>query len=149
FDTPVPVPTGAKAERAPTEHLDAGQLRLAWAHGGSPGGYKVQGLMGLYWTAPYLHDGGVAVGDDPDTQLGVSGTILKGVRPDPANSLRALVDRDLRKRVIAANKESQSLGAVHVQGIGHEFWVDQGAGFTAEEQAALLKYLLSISPAPG
>jgi hypothetical protein len=32
------------------------------AHRGSNGGYKVPSLVGLYWSEPYLHDGGVAVG---------------------------------------------------------------------------------------
>jgi hypothetical protein len=75
FDTPVPVPPGSRTENVPTDHLDPEQIKLAWAHGGSPGGYKVQGLMGLFWTAPYLHDGGVTVGPNPATDLGVSGTL--------------------------------------------------------------------------
>src|SRR5262249_8860502 len=62
--------------------------------------------------------------------LGVVGTLMWGVRPDPANSLRALVDRRLREKVSAANRGSDVLRAVHVAGIGHEFWVDEQAGFS-------------------
>jgi hypothetical protein len=144
FDTPVPIPKGAKILEVPTAHLDPKQIKLAYAHGNSPGGYKVKGLIGLYWTAPYLHDGGVAVGPDANTQLGLTGTLLKGIAPDPANSLRALLDRDLRNKVIAANKASQRLQDVHVQGIGHAYWVDSAAGFSKSDQEALIRYLLSL-----
>jgi hypothetical protein len=36
-------------------------------------------------------DGAVAVGLDVETQVGLPGTLLERVCPDPANSLRALV----------------------------------------------------------
>lgn len=110
---------------------------------GTPGGYKVPGLAGLAWTAPYLHDGGVAVGPAPERRPGVAATLKQGVRPDPAESLRALLDRGIRKRVVSANRASSSLRAAHVDGSGHSFWVDQAAGFSPEEQAALIEYLLS------
>ena len=83
FDTPVPVPAGAKVLKVPVEGLDPGQIELAWARGDSPGGYKVPSLIGLYWTAPYLHDGGVAVGPDEEKQLGAAGTLMRGVPPRP------------------------------------------------------------------
>jgi hypothetical protein len=146
FDTPVPVPQGARILRVPTSHLDPGQIQTSYAHGGSSGGYKVPSLIGLYRSAPYLHDGGVAVGADPDTQLGIPGTLGKGVMPDPANSLRALIDRDLRRKVVAANRASKALQTVHVQGTGHEFWVDPAAGFTPNEQEALIRFLLAYHP---
>lgn len=146
-DTPVPIPANARVLRVPTDHLDPEQIKLAFAHGDSPGGYKVKGLIGLYWSAPYLHDGGVAVGPDDRTQLGVAGTLLKGVPPDPVNSLRALVDRQLRERVLAANRQSPALRDAHVTGAGHEFWVDGEAGFTRGEQDALIHYLLTLVPA--
>ncbi|WP_243633376.1 electron transport protein [Paenibacillus xerothermodurans] len=142
-DTPVPVPPGAKVLQVPTAHLDPAQIKLAYAHGDSPGGYKVKGLLGLRWTAPYLHDGGVAAGSDP-SQLGIPGTLAKGILPDPANSLKALVDRDLRRNVVDANKREPELARVHAAGIGHEYWVDQSAGFTKSEQDALIQYLLSL-----
>jgi hypothetical protein len=143
-DTPVPIPKGAKIVPIPTDHLDPEQLKMAFAHGDSLGGYKVKGLIGLNWSAPYLHDGGVAVGPNDQTQLGIPGTILKGIEPDPFNSLKALVDRHLRSKVIAANQSSKDLQDVHVKGIGHPFWIDQQAGFTKEEQEALIQYLLSL-----
>lgn len=146
FDTLVPVPSGARVEEIPTDGLDPEQIKLAWAHGGSAGGYKVQGLMGLVWTAPYLHDGGVSVGPNLATDLGVSGTLLKGIQPDPANSLRALLDRDLRSMVIAANRASPLLQTTKVEGTGHPFWVDSAAGFTKDQQDALIKYLLFFGP---
>lgn len=144
FDTPVPLPENATPLKVPTQHLDREQIKLAFAHGDSQGGYKVPSLIGLYWTAPYLHDGGVAVGPDPATQLGIQGTLMKGIYPDPANSLRALVDKELRQKVIAANKSSKDLQFTHVSGIGHEYWVDSTTQFTKEEQEALIKYLLSV-----
>jgi hypothetical protein len=145
-DTPVPVPEGAKTLRVPTNHLDPEQVKLSFAHGDSAGGYKVKSLIGLYWTAPYLHDGGVAVGLKQDSQLGMAGTLMKGVMPDPENSLKALIDKELREKVISANQASKELQEAHVQGIGHEYWVDKTNGFTATEQGALIKYLLTLQP---
>jgi hypothetical protein len=53
------------------------------------GGYKVQNLIGLYLSAPYLHDGGVAAGLEAfkhdangnfiianSEQLGMAGTLI-------------------------------------------------------------------------
>jgi len=145
FDTPVPIPPGAKVLSVP-ETADPEQVKLAFAHGDSPGGYKVPSLVGLYWTAPYLHDGGVAAGSDVEARLGIPGTIQSGVPADPAESLRALVDRDLRHRVVAAN-EAGGLGSARVTGRGHEFWVDAEAGFDRSEQDGLIHYLLSYQPA--
>ena|GEM_PF-4336008 len=39
-------------------------------------------------TAPYLHDGGVAMGKD--LELGIPGTLLQGMELDPTESLRSL-----------------------------------------------------------
>jgi hypothetical protein len=141
-DTPVPIPEGAKVLKVPTKQLDPEQIKLGFAQGDSQGGYKVTGLLGLYWTAPYLHDGGVAVGPDPNTQLGIPGTLMKGIEPDPVNSLRALIDKKLREKVITANHSVKELKEVHVQGIGHDYWVDSSTGFSREDQDALIKYLL-------
>ena len=109
----------------------------------SGGGYKVKGLIGLRWSAPYLHDGGVAVGPKL-TQTGVSQTLMKGIHPDPYNSLKALIDRKLRLQVIEANRKDSRLRDTHVTGQGHEFWVDESSGFTQEQQDALVKYLLQL-----
>lgn len=80
--------------------------------------------MGLYWSAPYLHDGGVAVGRNVDMQIGLPGTLEKNIMPDPINSLMALVDRNLRSRVVEANESSPDLRRMNVQGTGHNYWVD-------------------------
>jgi hypothetical protein len=142
-DTPVPIPKNAKVLKVPTDHLDKEQIRLAFAHGNSPGGYKVPSLIGLYWTAPYLHDGGVAVGRNGE--LGMSGTVLKGIVPDPRNSLRALMDRKLREQVVNANISNKQLQDVHVSGEGHRYWIDEASGFTKEEQEAVIDYLFSVT----
>ncbi len=87
FDTPVPLPSHPKSLAVPTDGLDPKQVDLAWAHNGSGGGYKVPSLVGLFWTAPYLHDGGVAVGKNPSQALGIPGTVEVNQMPDPFNSL--------------------------------------------------------------
>ena len=144
FDTAVPLPANPAKLVVPTGMLDAEQIDLAWAHHGSRGGYKVPALDGLYWSAPYLHDGGVAVGRNVQTDVGLPGTVEKNEKPDPVNSLRALVDRELRGRVVAANAASAELRRMNVTGAGHNFWVDGQAGFSGEEQQALIVYLLSV-----
>ena len=146
FDTAVPLPAHPQQLPVPTAMLDPHQVDLAWAHHGSEGGYKVPSLVGLAWSAPYLHDGGVAVGKDADRDLGLPGTVKKNTMPDPANSLRALIDRDMRARVVAANEASAELRRMNVQGIGHNYWVDAKAGFSTEQQRALILFLLSYEP---
>lgn len=148
FDTPVPLPPNPKVLPVPTDGIDPQQIRIAYAYGGTDGGYKVPSLIGLYWTAPYLHDGAIAVGSDLDNQLGLPGTLLRGIRPDPINSLKALFDHDLRSRVIVANQRVKDLQTVHVQGIGHEYWVDGSRGFSRDDQDALAHYLLTVSGDP-
>lgn len=143
LDTPVPLPPSPRVVTVPMD-VDPGQIGLAWALGDSEGGYKIPSLFGLYWSTPYLHDGGVAVGKDEAAEVGLPGTILRGVQPDPENSLRALLDRDLRGRVVASNLASRDLQRVHVKGIGHEYWVDSQAGFSAADQRALIRYLLTL-----
>jgi hypothetical protein len=144
LDTPVPVPPGTPAQEVPVTPEQREQVRLGFAEDRA-GGYKVKGLIGLAVTAPYLHDGGVAVGPDPDRHLGLAGTLYTGIRSDPRNSLRALVDRELRARVIAANEASPAAQASRTSGAGHEFYVDEAAGFAREQQDALIDYLLSLS----
>jgi hypothetical protein len=143
-DTPVPVPKDAKVLNVPVDKIDPEQQKLAFAHGDSPGGYKVPSLIGLHWSAPYLHDGGVAAGLDIKNELGVTRTLMEGIQPDPKNSLRALVDKKIREKVIKANKANKQLQQVHVSGEGHEFWVDSSTGFSKKEQDALIDYLLSL-----
>ncbi|MBE3570581.1 MAG: electron transport protein [Bacillales bacterium] len=135
----VPIRQNARVLKAPMDSVDEQQLRLGFAHDGK-GGYKTPSLIGLYWQAPYLHDGGVAVGYEHN--YGLTGTLLKGKPVDPYRSIIALVDRKERQKVIAANFP---LHSVHITGDGHSFWVDQESGFTKNEQKALAKYLLSLN----
>jgi hypothetical protein len=72
--------------------------------------------------------------------------VEKNIAPDPLNSLKALVDRELRSRVVAANAASPALRRMNVQGIGHNYWVDRQSGFTDREQQELLLYLLTFEP---
>lgn len=143
FDTPVPVPPDAKVLQVPTGHLDPEQVALAMGWVGQ-GGYKVKDLVAVRLHAPYLHDGGVAVGPDLQTQVGVANSIMQGIPADPANSLRALIDRKLRARVLAANRRAGILSGSYVRGQGHPFYVDQEAGFSQRDQDALIEYLLSL-----
>jgi hypothetical protein len=145
FDTPVPLPVHPRTVPVPTGNLDPEQVRLGWAHDGSTGGYKTPALVGLAWSAPYLHDGGVAVGKDL-RQLGLPQTVEQNVLPDSANSLLALIDRLLRSQVVAANEASPALRRMNVQGIGHDYWIDRESGFTHVDQLAAIEYLLTYEP---
>ncbi|WP_375461921.1 cytochrome C oxidase Cbb3 [uncultured Enterovirga sp.] len=150
-DTPAPVPDEPRLLPVPVP--DEGQLKLGWGHNRTGGGYKVMHLQGLRWSAPYLHDGGVAVGPDPERRAGMAETTMAGIAPDPANSLRALVDRSWRARVTAANRTSATVQLARVTGEGHAYWVDAQAGFSEEDRDALVAFLLSIDgplpePAP-
>jgi hypothetical protein len=142
FDTPLPLPKNPRPISVPVAGFPEDRFN-AWAHGPSRGGYKVPSLLGLARSAPYLHDGGVAVAADPSA-VGVRATRGRGVAADPVNSLRALLDRSLRAQVIAANTVDASLGAMNIRGVGHAFWVDGEAGYRAEEQLALIDFLLAL-----
>lgn len=142
-NTPVPLPSDAKVVKIPLDGIDPKQIELGFGHHQSGGGYKVKGLIGLRWSAPYLHDGGVAVGPELG-QIGVAESVMKGIQPDPYNSLKALIDRKLRMQVIEANRKDARLRDTHITGQGHEYWVDESSGFTKEEQDALVKYLLQL-----
>ncbi len=129
-DTPFPLPADPKLVNLPIPGERLPQVLLAWGQGGTEGGYKVPNLVGLAWTAPYLHDSGVAVGRKAETELGIPGTLDKGNAPDAANSLRALVDRQIRAHVVAANAASEKARTARVTGRGHDYWVDGEAGFS-------------------
>ncbi|MCI3920334.1 electron transport protein [Paenibacillus sp. TRM 82003] len=144
WDTPVPLPDRPRTYVVPEEPMERSQIELSLAHGGTKGGYKVPSLVGLYWSAPYLHDGGVAVGADAASQLGIPGTLYKGIPADPKESLRGLVDRKLRERVVQANHDNEGLRSMNIEGVGHTYWVDEEAGFTKEEQEALIRYVLTV-----
>lgn len=70
---------------------------------------------------------------------------MAGVPPDPANSLRALLDRDLRAQVVAANRGSREARISRNSGEGHAFYVDSHAGFARADQDALIAFLLSLT----
>ncbi|MBE0596789.1 MAG: cytochrome C oxidase Cbb3 [Desulfuromonadales bacterium] len=147
WDTPVPLPDSPQVV---TVTVNAPREEILLAHAADPtgqGGFKVKGLLGLYWSPPYLHDSSIAVGPDAGTDLGLPGTFARGVLPDPANSLAALLDRQLRRRLIRLYEEDWELQAAKVTGTGHEFWVDAQAGFSTREQQSLIHYLLTL-PAP-
>lgn len=107
-----PVPPDSPVLSVPTDITPQKAIGLAFTMNNPAGGYKVPSLIGLYVTAPYLHDGGVAAGlealkqDDTSDrftvanseQLGMAGTLLQNIQPDPGASLRVLLDRNLRRR---------------------------------------------------
>ena len=160
FNTPIPVPVDAEVLDVPTEGITAGPTTLP--NGLVPdGGYRTTSLRGLYLSAPYLHDGGVAVragtlklhnsGEftiiDP-SGLGLTGTLSINKPADSASSLRALLDRQLREQVVQANKANPGLVSSNLDGIGHDFYVDAAAGFTPAEQTDLVNFLLALDDAP-
>ena len=160
FDTPVPIPANAQVLDLPTEGISDSPTTLP--KGILPdGGYKTTSLRGLYFSAPYLHDGGVAVRAgslqiasdssftvvDP-TGLGLTGTLSQSLLADPASSLRALVDRNLRALVITANKAYPALVRSNLDGTGHDFYVDTQAGFTPQQQTDLINFLLALDDNP-
>jgi hypothetical protein len=163
FDTSVPVSANAKVLDVPTEGISDTPKTLP--KGILPnGGYKTTTLRGLYFSAPYLHDGGVAVREgslkafrdgrfqvvDP-SGLGLTGTLSQGLPADPASSLRALLDRELREKVVKANKLNPALSPErsNLDGTGHEFYVDHQARFSPQEQTDLVNFLLALDNDPG
>ncbi|MBF2073275.1 MAG: hypothetical protein IGS50_05860 [Synechococcales cyanobacterium C42_A2020_086] len=160
-NVPVPLPPDPPVLAVPTDITPEEDIQLAYALSDPAGGYKVIKLIGTYLHAPYLHDGGVAASEaalqpdetgwyriaDPD-QIGMVGTLMRGIKPDAAASLRLLVDRDLRQPMIAANKANSDLQRSHVSGEGHEYWVDQKAGFQPQDQTDLVNFLLSLDDDP-
>jgi hypothetical protein len=121
----------------------------------------VQHLIGLYLSAPYLHDGSVAASAEAIQQdnngrftiskpneLGMVGTWMGGIAPDAEASLRVLLGRNLRSAMVAANRATADLQRANVDGSGHEYSVDEKAGFTTNDQTDLIKFLLSIDDDP-
>ncbi|MEA5626328.1 hypothetical protein [Nostoc sp. UHCC 0251] len=162
FNTPVPIPAKAEILDLPTQGISDSPTTLP--KGILPkGGYKTTSLRGLYLSAPYLHDGGVAIRAGSlkvdsngngitvvnKTGLGLSGTLSLGIPADPANSLRALVDRDLRAKVVKANKANPALVRSNLDGTGHYFYVDRQAGFNSKQQTDLINFLLALDDNPG
>jgi hypothetical protein len=155
LDTPVPIPTNATVLDVPTAGIanQPNQLPIGVLPNG---GYKTPSLLGLYLTAPYLHDGGVAVRNgalavadngnyqvvDP-TGLGLSGTLSQGILPDAASSLRALIDRNLRSKVVMANRSNPALQISNLDGSGHDFYVEG-----VQRQQDLINFLLALDDKP-
>lgn len=142
-NTPIPLPAHPEKISLKLTDEQKKSLMLSWAFGNSKGGYKTPSLYAVYYTAPYLHDGGVAVG--ARQEMGVPNTLMKGIKADPFNSLQALVDSNIRKKVMEENRSSSYTSGAHVTGEGHQFWVDSTTGFTEEQQKALIYYLLKFS----
>ncbi|NJL23107.1 MAG: hypothetical protein HC895_23445 [Leptolyngbyaceae cyanobacterium SM1_3_5] len=145
----------------PTDITPQKFQQLAYAQGDKSGGYKVPSLIGLAVTAPYLHDGGVSATASAiapadrgryqvvnESQIGAAGTSLQFIPPDPAASLRVLVDRNLRKKAIAANRANRDLQTSNIDGSGHNYWVDRRSGYSSADQTALIEFLLSLDDDP-
>jgi hypothetical protein len=161
FDTPVPIPPDAQVLDIPTQGISETSTTLP--QGILPnGGYKTTSLRGLYLSAPYLHDGGVAVRSGSlkvawngsfrvvdSSGLGLSATLSAGLSADAASSLRALVDRELRALVIRSNQDNPALVSSNLDGTGHEFYADKQAGFTPRQQTDLINFLLALDDNPG
>ncbi|MDF5713923.1 MAG: di-heme oxidoredictase family protein [Rhizonema sp. NSF051] len=162
FDTTIPVSANAEVLDLPTKGISENSTTLP--SGILPnGGYKTTTLRGLYFSAPYLHDGGAAVREgslkvfrDGRFQvvdlsgLGLTGTLSQALPADPASSLRALLDRSLREKVVGANKLNPALSPEHsnLDGTGHEFYVDSQAGFNPQQQTDLINFLLALDDDP-
>lgn len=156
-----PLPPDPPVLDIPTDLTPQNEIELAYTINNAFGGYKVPSLIGLAVTAPYLHDGGVAASrsalkQQPDgfyavadrNEMGLAGTAMRNVPPDPAASLRVLVDRNLRQEAIAANRQDDRLQNTFVEGIGHSYWVDQKGGYTSQDQSDLIQFLLSLDDHP-
>lgn len=160
LNTLVPISSNAEVIDVPTEGISDTPTTLP--KGLLPdGGYKTPSLRGLYLTAPYLHDGGVAVRKgalqvgadgieiaDP-TGLGLSGTLSQAIPADAADSLRALLDHNLRAQVIATNQANPALQLSNLDGTGHEFYVDSSTGFSPSQQNDLVNFLMALDDNPG
>jgi hypothetical protein len=161
LNTPVPIPPNARTISVPTAGIADSPATLP--KGVLPnGGYRTTPLRGLYLSAPYLHDGGVAVragalriAPNGTAQvvnargLGLTATLSRGIPADAASSLRALVDRGLRARVVAANRANPALVTSNLDGSGHNFYVDRQAGFTGAQQTDLVNFLMALDDDPG
>ena len=157
-DEPLPLREEVRSLPVPLDSIAPHWLRWPFSQDHTAGAYKIPGLIGQAYSAPYLHDGGVAVGVGAIEwipsggyrlvnveRIGMAGLKQTRVSVDPEASLLALIDRDLRRQVVAANQNSVDMRRSHVTGQGHEFWVDPAAGYTRQEQRALIDFLLSLS----
>jgi hypothetical protein len=162
FDQPVPLPANPNLITLPPDPLASSNLVLPPGLDSPEGGYKVSGLLGAYLKAPYLHDGSVASTKeailtssdgsytvaDP-AGIGIPGTSKSDHAIDAANSLRVLLDRDLRQILLENNASDPTLVTDGIEGSGHDFYVDPEAGFTWQQQSDLIAFLLALDDDPG
>ncbi len=162
FDQMVPLQPGATTMALPPDPRMASNLNLPPGLDNPAGGYKVAGLLGLYLRAPYLHDGGIAASRDAlriaedgawtildAAAIGLPGTTQINRLADPANSLRVLLDRELRATLLANYAAVPDLARNGIEGIGHEFYVDPAGGFSYAQQSDLVAFLLALDDDPG
>lgn len=149
---------------------------------GKKEGYKSVTLRYLWGSAPYLHDGGVAITlksdaapaeEDLKTLLsrpqkdkiyGIGQITVERekhpetyLRSNAALSLQAVVLKDEREKVIDANNEfiypipgrsdHIPISKMQIQGIGHEFWIEDKPG--GDIVTALVAFLLALDDDPG
>ncbi len=162
FDLIGPLPADAPMLDLPPAEGTDDNLHLPPGLSQMTGGYKTTGLRGAYLNGPYLHDIGVAVHPDAlrinldgsytildESLIGVSKTRKIAEPVSAAHSMRALIDRDLRAICVANNRADADLARSNVEGVGHDFFVDPQAGFTYQQQADLVAFLLALDDNPG
>jgi len=162
FDLMVPLPPDPELLILQPDPSATSNLTLPPGLDNPAGGYKVTGLLGTYLKAPFLHDGSIActadaIHVDADgrhmvldiTGIGIPGTTMAGRKLDPGNSLRVLLDRELRAILIANNAADPTLVTNGIEGTGHEFYVDPVAGFSYSQQSDLVAFLLALDNDPG
>lgn len=162
FDLVAPLPPNPPMIDIPPAEGTTDNLSLPPGLDQLTGGYKTTALRGVYLNAPYLHDIGVAVGPNAiavnldgsytvldESLCGVTNTRKIAESVSAANSLRALVDRDLRSICVANNQADPDLVRSNIVGVGHDFYVDPQSGFTYQQQSDLIAFLLSLDDNPG
>jgi hypothetical protein len=162
FDQPVPLPSDPNLLTLPPDPLALSNLLLPPGLDNPDGGYKITGLLGTYLKAPYLHDGSVAataeaihVLTDGSYEIldrggiGIPGTSKSGKLIHAGNSLRVLLDHDLRQILLENNAADPTLVIDGIEGTGHDFFVDPANGFDYQQQTDLIAFLLALDDNPG
>lgn len=62
--------------------------------------------------------------------------------------MRSLIDRNLRRQVVMANRANSNLQKSNVDGSGHNYWVDKQAGYTIQDKNDLIEFMLSLDDDP-
>jgi hypothetical protein len=162
FDQLVPLPPNPNLIDIPPDPRASSNLLLPPGLDNPDGGYKVTGLLGTYFKAPYLHDGSVAATEEAirvstdgsyvvadRSGIGIPGTTKAGKMIHAGNSLRVLLDGDLRRILLENNASDPTLVANGIEGAGHEFFVDSANGFSFQQQMDLMAFLLALDDNPG